>query len=125
MSDVVVLAASALAVTLMVVVAALMGFRARAQLDEAALQRLAAEEGLAIVSAAVDAEGRAGIARLSGGQLMLARTLGDGVSARVAATARITAKGGRVSIALTDLGFPPLTLRFAGAPPPWLMELAR
>lgn len=116
---------SVIAVTLMVGVAAALGFRKTARLDEAALDRLAAAEGASVERAVIAANGRHALARLSGGKLMVARVMGNDVSARVAPAGALRVKwgGGRLSATFADLGFPALNMRLQDAPA-WLDELA-
>jgi hypothetical protein len=122
-----VLAGSAGVVVLMVVVAAALGFRERMKLSEADLVRFAASEGADIESALVAVDGATALARLSGGKLLAARVLGDGVGARVTGVhaASVRVKKGRVIVAFNDLGFPPLRLKLKDAAPDWLTQLAR
>lgn len=118
------LVASIVAVLFMVGVAALLGFRRTARLDEAALQRLAAAEGAEIEHAVIGADGRAGLARLAGDKLMIARVMGGDVSARIvpAGAAKLQFAAGRLSVRFGDIGYPSLHLALEQAPP-WL-ELA-
>jgi len=115
---------SAAVVLLMVGIAWALGFRATARLDEAALTRLAAAEGAHVEAAAVDAAGKAAIARLTGGKLLFAKVMADGVSARILplGEARVRAKAGKVSVTFGDLGYPSLSMRIDN-PPGWLSEL--
>lgn len=119
------LAGSILAVTLMVGIAAALGFRKTARLDEAALEQLAAAEGTSVEGAVIAPNGRHALARLSGGKLMVARVMGNDVSARVAPAGAVRLKigGGRLSATFADLGFPALNMRLQDAPA-WLDELA-
>ncbi len=116
---------SVIAVTLMVLAAAALGFRKSATLDEAALVRLAAAEGASIEQAVIGPNGRDALARLSGGKLLVARVMGNDISARVApaGAVRLTLRHGRLSATFADLGFPPLNMRLQDAPA-WLDELA-
>lgn len=127
MNDALVLAASAAVVVLMVAVAAALGFRARTQIDEALLRRLAAAEGAELEVCVIGADGRAALARLPEGKLLLARAMGDDVSARVAPAARVRigVRGRKISAEYGDLGFPPLNLSLKDAPPAWLEALAQ
>jgi hypothetical protein len=119
------LVGSIVAVTLMVGVAAVLGFRKTARLDETALERLAAGEGAAVEAAVIAPNGRDALARLSDGRLMVARVMGADVSARVApaGAVRLRLAPGRLSATFADLGFPPLHMRLQDAPA-WLAELA-
>lgn len=121
-----VLAGSAAVVLFMVGVAWLLGFRAKRTLNEADLARLAETEGAAIEAAVFAPDRRAGFARLSNGKLMIARVMGDDVSARAApaASVRIAVGEGRLSAVFADLGFPPLHMKLEETPP-WLAELAK
>lgn len=119
-----VLAGSAAVILLIVGVAAALGFRRGAKLDEAALQRLARNEGATVEEAVIAPDAKSAVARLSGGKLLIARVMGEDVSARIGAlsAARVQRVGARLSIAFADLGYPPLHLKLA-APPAWLAEL--
>jgi hypothetical protein len=123
-TDLIVLAGSAAVVVFMVLVAALLGFRATAKLDEAELRRIAASEGAQLDLAAIDAKGRNAIARLANGKLLIARVMADGVSTRVLGQgqARVRFGGGKLSVTFGDLGYPSLNMRFEN-PPAWLAEL--
>lgn len=119
------LVGSVIAVALMVGAAAALGFRKTARLDEAALARLAAAEGASLEHAVIAPNGRDALARLSGGKVMIARVMGNDVSARVAPAGAVRLKlaPGRLSATFADLGFPPLNMRLQDAPA-WLHELA-
>lgn len=121
-----VLAASGAVVLVMVGLAWALGFRARAKISETDLARMAEAEGGAVTGALLSQDGRAALAQLSNGKLMIARVMGDDVSARAAPLAgvRLSLRQGRVSAAFADLGFPPLHIRFEETPP-WLAELAK
>lgn len=118
-------AASAGVVLFMVVLAALLGFRAKARLDEAALQQLAANEGERSEEAIIAANGKAALARLASGKLMVVRVMGADVSARLvaASAARLALSGEKLSVTFADTGFPPLHLRLSEAPA-WIAALA-
>jgi len=120
-----VLAGSAAVVLLMVGIAALLGFRNEARLDDEALANLAAAEGARIEDAVIAPNGRHALARLSGGKLMVARVMGNDISARVAPVSGVQVRmtKGKLSARFADLGFPPLEMPLQ-APPPWLAELA-
>jgi hypothetical protein len=124
MNDFVVLGASGAVVLLMIGVAGILGFRQTAKLDDAELTRLAAAEGGQVEAAAVDAKGRSAIAKLSGGKLLIAKVMADGVSTRVVpqGQARVRAARGRVSVTFGDLGYPSLSMRLDN-PPAWLTDL--
>lgn len=125
MSEWIILSASAAVVALMVIVAALLGFRERLTLTEADLARLAREEGDVVESTLVGARGSVGAARLASGKLLIARVMGDGVGARIVNADSVRAKRVRagVRVMLVDLGFPPMLIRVKGDPPAWLMNL--
>lgn len=122
MNSLVVLSASALGVALMVAIAAMLGFRGVARLDADALSRLAVAERSILVESIIDDRGRAAIAKLSDGRWLVARVVGDGVSARVFPHAGVRlsrfARGARVDV--DDVGYPPLSLELSGALPAWL-----
>lgn len=120
-----VLAGSAAVVLFMIGVAAVLGFRNTAKLDDAELARLAAAEGASIEGALIAPDARQALARLSGGKIMVARVMGNDISARVAPAAalRVICRNGKLSARFADLGFPPLNMKLQ-APPPWLAELA-
>jgi hypothetical protein len=119
-----VLAGSAAVVVLMVLVAYLLGFRARTRIDADMLARFAALEGGQVEAAAIAANGRAALARLADGRLLVARAMGADVSARVtpAASVRLRCKGDRLSATFADLGFPPLRMKLQDQPA-WLKDL--
>lgn len=117
---------SVIAVTLMVAAAAALGFRKTAKLDEAALARLAAAEGASVEHAVIAPNGRDALAQISGGKVLVARVMGNDVSARVAPAdaLRFNLSAGRLSATFADLGFPPLNMRLQDDAPAWLHELA-
>ena len=117
---------SVIAVTVMVGIAAALGFRRTAKLDEAALARLAAAEGASVEGAVIASDGKDALARLSGGRLMVARVMGNDVSARVApaGAVRVRVGDGKLSATFADLGFPALNMKLQDSPA-WLKELAR
>lgn len=119
-----VLAASIAAVLFMAGVAAVLGFRQTARIDESELQRLAAAEGAHIADAVIASDGKSALAQLEGGKLMVVRVMGADISARVApaALARLRRRDGSLSIAFADAGFPPLNMKLE-EPPSWLAEL--
>jgi hypothetical protein len=116
---------SVIAVSVMVGVAALLGFRQTARLDESELRRLAAAEGATLEHFVISPNAKLALARLDGGKLMTARVMGADVSARIApaSAARVRSRNGKVSVAFADTGFPPLDLGI-DQPPAWLAELA-
>ncbi len=127
MSDLLVLAASALGVLAMVGAAMALGFRTRARLTESELARIAAEEGRTLQEALIAADARSAFARLADGAVLVARALGDGVSARIAPASgvRVTLEKGRLRVALADIGYPPLELRLQQAPPAWAAAMVQ
>jgi hypothetical protein len=120
-----ILAGSIIAVLFMAGVAAVLGFRQTARIDDAELQRLASAEGAVIEGAVIAENAKSALARLAGGKLMIARAMGADVSARImpASAASIRSRNGKLSVAFADTGFPPLHLRLTETPP-WLAELA-
>lgn len=127
MNELVVLAASAAVVVFMVAVAWMLGFRARVRLNEETLAQLAANEGDRVEASLIASNGRAALARLSGGKWLTARAMGLDVGARVAPAGALTLKlrKGKLTVAFADLGYPPLHLRLETAPPAWLEQAAR
>lgn len=125
MSEWIVTAGSLGVVLLMIGIAAALGFRHSTRLDEAHVARLAAAEGAGADAVVVAADGRSAFARLSNGKLMVARVMGDDVSARVApaSAVRVRLEGGKLSVRFGDLGYPPLHMHLQTAPT-WLAELA-
>lgn len=123
-TDLYVTLGSAAVIVLMLSVAWLLGFRQSARLDEAEVARLARAEGGAVEAAAIDAKGRAAIAKLSGGLLLVARVMADGVSTRVLpqGQANVRLAKHKLSISFGDLGYPSLNMRLEN-PPAWLAEL--
>lgn len=121
-----VLAGSAAVVLFMVGVAWALGFRAKRTLDEGELTRLAEYEGASVTHALIAPNGRAAFAALSNGKLMIARVMGDDVSARAAPAGamRVQLTQGRLHAAFADTGYPPLHLKLEETPP-WLAALAK
>lgn len=119
------LAGSAAVVLLMIGIAAGLGFRFSRRLDQADLVALADAEGVRVDEAVLANNGRAALARLSDGRLMVARVMGADVSARFVAAqaARIRLKPGRLDATFADVGFPPLHMKLDDSPA-WLSELA-
>ena len=120
-----ILAGSIIAVLFMAGVAALLGFRQTARIDDAELQRLASAEGAALEGAVLAENGKSALARLAGGKLMIARVMGADVSARIAPASalRLRSRNGKLSVAFADSGFPPFNLALKETPP-WLAQLA-
>jgi hypothetical protein len=120
------LAGSAAVILLMIGVAAVLGFRMSARIDEGELTRLAEAEGARVDNAVIAQNGRSALARLSDGRIMVARVMGADVSARfaLAKSVRLGLKPGRLEATFADTGFPPLKMRVDGEPP-WLNNLSR
>jgi hypothetical protein len=120
-----ILAGSAAVIVLMVSVAAALGFRPKAVLDEAALARLAQAEGASVEHALIAPDAKSAVARLSGGKIMVARSMGGDVSARIAAASAVRVNVGaeKLSVEFADLGYPPLHMKVQ-QPPAWLAQLA-
>lgn len=127
-TDLIVTAASAGVVALLVLIAFLMGFRARASIDPDGLARQLAtsEPNARIAETLIGADGRAALARLADGKLLVARVMADGVSLRAAPPGAVSLRlrKGRAVVAFADVGFPPLSLAMQGEPPAWLKALA-
>src|SRR5215468_5798523 len=123
-TDLFVTIGSAAVIVLMLSVAWVLGFRQTARLDDAELARLAQAEGASVEAAAVDAKGRAAVARLNGGKLLIAKVMADGVSTRVLpqGQARVRIAKHKLSVTFGDLGYPSLNMRLEN-PPAWLAEL--
>ena len=128
MSSLLVLAGSAAVVALMVALAVLLGFRQTARIaTEADLAARIAESepGARLAEAAIDAGGRAALARLSDGRLVGAIVMADGVSLRFVRpeAVRVRLRGARVSARFADVGFPFLNMELSDTPA-WLSDLA-
>jgi len=123
-TDLFVTIGSAAVIILMLGVAWMLGFRQSARLDDAELGRLARAEGANVEAAAIDAKGRAAVAKLNGGKLLIAKVMADGVSTRVLpqGQAQVRLTQHRLSITFGDLGYPSLNMRLEN-PPAWLAEL--
>lgn len=121
-----ILIGSAAVVLFMVGVAWLLGFRAKTRLDEGALAGLAEADGACVEASVIAPNGRAALARLSNGKLLIARVMGDDVAVRAAAAegVRLALGQGRVRATFADPGFPPLDMKLEETPP-WLAELAK
>jgi hypothetical protein len=127
MQDLIILGASAAVVVFMVIVAASLGFRTRARVDQAELERLVAlsEPGARVAEAAFADDGDAALARLTDGKLVVAKRMGDRVTLRLHAPASVALKlkPGSVSATFADLGFPVLHMKL-NDPPRWLADFA-
>lgn len=126
LAELIELGGSAAVVLLMIGVAAALGFRLSARVDESELTRLAEGEGARVEASVIARNGRTALARLSDGRLMVARVMGADVSARFAPakSVRLTLNGRRLSATFADIGFPPLKMRLDDQPA-WLSELSR
>jgi hypothetical protein len=120
------LAGSAAVILLMIGVAAVLGFRMSARIDENELARLASAENASVANAVIASNGRTAFARLADGRIMVARVMGADVSARVtpAQSVRVGLKPGRLNAMFADTGFPPLSMRL-DSEPEWLSDLSR
>ena len=123
-TDLFVTIGSAAVIVLMLSVAWVLGFRQTARLDDAEVARLAQAEGANVEAAAIDATGRAAVAKLNGGKLLIAKVMADGVSTRVLSQGQAQVRLGahKLSITFGDLGYPSLNMRLEN-PPAWLAEL--
>lgn len=123
-TDLFVTIGSAAVIVVMLVVAWILGFRQSALLDDAEMARLARAEGANLEAAAIDAKGRAAVAKLSGGKLLVAKVMADGVSTRVLSQgqARVRLNQHKLTITFGDLGYPSLNMQLEN-PPAWLAEL--
>lgn len=119
-----ILAGSAAVIILMVGVAAALGFRPKAALNEATLAQLAEKEGASIEASVIAPDSKSALARLSGGKIMVARAMGGDISARIAPASAVTAalSGEKLSVRFADVGYPPLHMRVQ-TPPAWLADL--
>ncbi|MGE0047109.1 MAG: hypothetical protein AB7J28_15630 [Hyphomonadaceae bacterium] len=125
MSQLIVSAASAVAVLTLIALAWLLGFRTGVRLkDEADVQSAveAYEPGANVQHALIGADHKSALARLADGRFAAIKSMADRFAVRVfgedALKLKRTRRGLRLEIA--DVGFPVLDLRFEGAPPIWL-----
>ncbi len=119
-----ILAGSAAVIILMVGVAAALGFRPKAALNETTLAQLAENEGASVEASVIASDSKSALARLSGGKIMVARAMGGDISARIAPTSAVRARinGEKLSVRFADVGYPPLHMRVQ-TPPAWLADL--
>lgn len=121
--DLITLGASAGVVLFMLGVGWLLGFGKNIKLDRALIeQRLADyEPGARLQDIAIDDKGRAALARLTDGRLLIARVMGDSVTLRIvtALTMKLRISDGKISARFADLGFPSLNMALS-EPPAWL-----
>jgi len=124
-AEIIELGGSAAVVLLMVGVAAVLGFRMSARIDDSELARLAEADGARVDSAVISQNGRAAFARLSDGRVMVARVMGADVSARFAAAKAVSlnVKAQRLNATFADVGFPPLKMRIDDSPA-WLNDFS-
>ena len=80
-------------------------------------------EGAIVSNAVIARNGRAALARLSDGRMMVARVMGADVSVRFAAAKNVTldVKSRRLNATFADVGFPPLSMKLDDSPA-WLDE---
>lgn len=123
LAELIELGGSAAVVLLMIGVAAMLGFRMSARIDDGELARLAEAEGVRVDGAVIDKNGRTALARLSDGRVMVARVMGADVSARFAPAnaVNLDVKSHRLNATFADTGFPPLKMRLDDSPA-WLSE---
>ncbi len=124
--DVLFTLASFVAVLALAGIAYLLGFHKDARLARSDLEGLLAayDPDARIVDAALDAHGRAALARLADGRRAVFRALGDRRSVRVLSPSAMTlrARANMIKLSFADLGYPSLTLRIEGTPPDWLVN---
>ena len=110
-------------VLLMIGIAAVLGFRMSARIDDGEIARLADAEGAHVDGAVIAQNGRSALARLSDGRVMVARVMGADVSARFASAGavKLDLKARRLKATFADAGFPPLHMRLDESPA-WLNE---
>ena len=89
-TDLFVTLGSAAVIVLMLSVAWVLGFRQSARLDDGEVARLAGAEGANVEASAIDARGRAAVAKLNGGKLLIAKVMADGISARARTAAAVS-----------------------------------
>lgn len=116
---------SAAVILLMVGVAALLGFRIAARLDEDEIKRLANAEGAWVQDFVIAPNKRRALAKLTDGKLMVVRVMGLDTSIRIVAPSavRLHLRPGKLGLTFADIGYPPLHMRFKDQPE-WLAELA-
>lgn len=119
------LGGSAAVVLLMIGIAAVLGFRMSARVDDAELARLAEAEGALVSGSVISQNGRTALARLSDGRVMVARVMGADVSARFAAASsvKLDLKARRLKATFADIGFPPLKMKIDDSPA-WLNDFS-
>ncbi|MES1201359.1 MAG: hypothetical protein ABUS57_07895 [Pseudomonadota bacterium] len=118
---------SAAVIAFMVAMAALLGFRSATRIDEAALQRIAADADGKLAAAFIAPHGRLALAHLADGRILAARVMGADISTRLAPAkaVRLTLTHRQLSAEFGDIGFPPLHMSLKNtAPPAWVVQLA-
>lgn len=125
LAELIELGGSAAVVLLMIGVAAVLGFRMSARIDDGELTRLADAEGARVEGAVIAQNGRTAFARLNDGRVMVARVMGADVSARFASAkaVMVDVKARRLNATFADTGFPPLKMRLDDSPA-WLNEFS-
>lgn len=125
MNQLIISAASAGAVLALIALAWLLGFRTGVRLKSDADVQGAVESyepGASVQHALIGADQKSALARLADGRFAAIKAMADRFAIRVfgeeALKLKRTRRGLRVAIA--DVGFPVLDLRFDGAPPFWL-----
>ena len=116
---------SAAVILLMVGVAAALGFRIAARLDEDEIKRLANAEGAWVQDLVIAPNKRRALAKLTDGKLMVVRVMGLDTSIRIVAPSavRLYLRPGKLDLTFADIGYPPLHMRLKDQPA-WLAELA-
>lgn len=133
-ADLLILAGSGLAVGLLVLFLALMGFRRNGKLEtEAEVIALiqAHEPGVMVGDIGRDRRGNAAGARLGDGRFAVVRAVADGFAVRLFTAAQVRSVALRrragtpvAIIRFSDVGFPALTIAFDRADfPPWVEAL--
>ena len=116
---------SAAVILLMVAVAAVLGFRIAARLDEDELKRLANAEGAWVQDFVIASNRRRAVAKLTDGKLMVVRVMGLDTSIRIVAPEAVRLRlssPGKLDLTFADIGYPPLHMRLRDQPA-WLAEL--
>ncbi len=116
---------SAAVILLMVAVAAVLGFRIAARLDEDELKRLANAEGAWVQDFVIASNRRRAVAKLTDGKLMVVRVMGLDTSIRIVAPEAVRLRlssPGKLDLTFADIGYPPLHMSLRDQPA-WLAEL--
>lgn len=136
MTDILVLLGSAVGVAFMVWLAQRFGHSKRAEVSEADLDAALSEvaPGAAVTARLVDLQGRAALAQLEDGRLVVVAGVADRVAVRLFSPSAIRAvtrepfSGQRAGVVIrfSDLGFPAVRLRYRSPDAPgWLERLLR